>query len=128
MKTEKHAWIIRRRNAQAAALASLHADPANADGEAMLRALRRAEGCAYRIALHYCNGTGGVNTENIEEHAAPIVARVRRIFGGKLPVGFRLNYDARGYALKLDPDHGAEVPEGMETDWGRNGILAPEIK
>lgn len=50
---------------------------------------------------------------------------VRNIFG-QVPVGFFVNGDARGYALKLDPDK-TTIPAGMHTDWGRNGILAAEI-
>ena len=124
MKTPEH--VTRWRNNHFAALASLHANPTTVDGQSMWRKLRRLESEASAIAVHYCNGTGGVTTGNIEEKAAPIVEKVRAVFGGKLPAGFRVNYDARGYALKIDPERGT-VPEGMQTDWGRNGLLAAEI-
>ena len=59
-----------------------------------------------------------------------IAARMLAIFG-KLPPGFTVNHDARGYALKIDTDNaeGAALIEscGLHTDWGRNGILSPEI-
>lgn len=50
---------------------------------------------------------------------------VRNVFG-RIPDGFFVNGDARGCALKLDPDK-TPIPEGMHTDWGRNGILAAQI-
>jgi hypothetical protein len=50
--------------------------------------------------------------------------RAAAIFGGKLPQGFFINGDPRGYSLKID---GAAVPQGLETDWGQYGILAPEL-
>lgn len=118
--------VARWRVNHQSALASLHVNPATADGLKMWRKLRRLEAEASAIALHYCNGTGGIHTENIEEKTAPIREKIRAVFGGKLPAGFRINYDARGYALKIDPERGT-VPEGMQTDWGRNGLLAAEI-
>ncbi len=50
---------------------------------------------------------------------------VRNIFR-TAPAGFFVNGDARGYALKLDPEK-CTVPADMHTDWGRNGILAARI-
>ena len=44
--------------------------------------------------------------------------------GGKLPKGFFVNLDPRGYALKLEP---GSVPYPLHEDWGRYQILAPEI-
>lgn len=53
-------------------------------------------------------------------------AELAKIFGGKIPVGVFINGDPRGHMLKLDND-GRAIPEGMQTDWGGNGILAVEI-
>jgi len=60
-----------------------------------------------------------------ESFCAWVNDEVRRIFG-HVPPGFFLNWDARGHALKLDPEQ-VTIPEGMQTDWGRNGILAAQI-
>jgi len=67
-----------------------------------------------------------IRDENAWDSLASVVKDcVRNIFG-QVPVGFFVNGDARGYALKLDPEV-CEVPQGMCTDWGRNGILAARI-
>ena len=120
--TEKEEWIARRRANHHAALETL---APGCNGAAVWRKLRRAEKQAERTILHYSNGTGGVNTENIDEKLAPVREAVRKAFG-KLPLGFFINTDPRGYALKIDPENGT-VPQGMETDWGRYGLLAAEI-
>lgn len=56
--------------------------------------------------------------------------QMRRIFG-VIPEGFRVNGDARGYALKItsDTQEGRDfiAKVGMHRDWGSNGIFSPEI-
>ena len=57
--------------------------------------------------------------------------KIAKIFGGTIPEGVFINSDPRGHALKLDcgdaGQPGVTIPEGMEKDWGGNGILAAEI-
>lgn len=117
-------YAAKRRTQHAAALATLHADPVTADGAAMFRKLRRIECRASRGAVDYCNGV--MRAEAWEAFKDKIRASVAQAFGGKLPAAFYLNGDPRGYALKLDPERGP-VPEGLETDWGRYGIIAPPL-
>ena len=121
-KAEKQEWIARRRANHHAALETL---APGCNGAAVWRKLRRAEKQAEGIILHYSNGTGGITTENIQDKLEPVREAVRAAFG-KTPPGFFINIDPRGYALKIDPDKGT-VPDGMETDWGRYGLLAAEI-
>lgn len=118
------------------ALALLSSDPA-ADGLAIYRQLRRIEEVAHNAATAQCNGESyggqpfrpdwdasgneGTDTE-WRQFLTGIAAKVADCFGGSLPSGFFFNGDARGYALKIEPEH---VPAGMLMDWGRNGILAP---
>lgn len=85
--------------------------------------LRRIEARAHRYNEDSCN----LDIGEVEEarRYAGIFKSVRAQFGGKLPDGFQLNGDPRGYALKLDPAK-CKLPTGIQTDWGGYGILAPE--
>ena len=141
--TRKEATAARRARHHAA-LASLHASPATADGLKIWRTLRRVEAEAHDAATAQCNGAaygsqpfrpdclpdGTEGTEEQptpwEDYSATVRARVAKAFGGKVPQGFFFNQDARGYSLKLNPDK-VTIPEGMGTDWGGNGLLAAEI-
>jgi hypothetical protein len=138
MKTTQN--TIARRNAHLAALASLHAVAAKAEGMKMFRQLRRLEAELHRAATAQCNGAafegqpfrpdwnpdGSEGTEENptewEIYAGTVRERVGKIFGGVVPAGFVFNQDPRGYALKLKT-----APGGMESDWGGFGILAAEI-
>lgn len=113
-------YTTRRRESHAAALATLHTDPAKADGAAMLCRLRRLECATHRAATHFCNGA--LPQDLWEQTKDKARRRAAAIFGGKLPEGFFVNSDPRGYSLKIDP-----APHGLETDWGQYGILAPEL-
>jgi hypothetical protein len=131
--------LIKRRAIHHAALATLSTKP-NANGFTLWRKLRRLEMEAHDAATAQCNGAAfgsqpfrpdyGPDGEECEDspwetYAETVRARVAAIFG-KLPEGFRFNQDARGYALKLNPDK-VKIPHGMATDWGGNGLLAAEI-
>lgn len=144
MKTTSH--TSERRARHHAALASLTANPFQS-GLAIWRKLRRVECLASAGAVAYCNGeifaasngskAGGIyrhydfQREGCEAWEAfvtrEIIPAVARAFGGRIPDGFCVNGDPRGYALKIDKDQGGIIPAGMETDWGGCGILAPEI-
>ena len=121
------------------ALASLHPDPA-ADGRAILRRLRRIERIAHDATTAQCNGEAyngqpfrpywdaeGNETDGTPWHLfeTEIAAKVAAVFDGKLPAGFFLNGDPRGCALKIEQEH---VPAGLETDWGGDGELAPDVR
>lgn len=127
-----------------AALATLYKGKGPApSGLTLWRKLRRLEQEAHDAATAQCNGApyagqpfrpdwhadGSEGTPDNptpwETYAATVRARVAKILG-QLPPGFRYNQDARGSALKIDPDKGP-VPPGMLTDWGGNGLLAGTI-
>lgn len=116
--TKEH--VLRWRKAHHDSLATL--GKAGADGLSLWRKLGRIEGDATSATTAYCNG----HLDNIDDHLELMAKKVERVFG-KLPAGFFINRDPRGYALKIDPDKG-KVPPGMYTDWGRYGILAPVIE
>ena len=112
------------------------------DGKKIAVALLKLEREAHAGATALCNGEAYqmpgdprfdfCADENAwDQFTALIEERVAAVFGGHTPAGLYVNGDARGYALKIDPDDaaGTELIEavGMHTDWGRNGILSPEI-
>jgi hypothetical protein len=142
MKTKQH--VIDSRNRHHAALATLANKPAS-EGLSMWRKLRRIETIAHNAATAQCNAApyGGQpfrpdylpdGSEGTEENLTPwevfsesIRAKVAKVFGGELPKGFKFNQDPRGYSLKIDKDKCGIIPQGMETDWGGYGLLAPEL-
>lgn len=139
MKTSKEV-LTRYRIAHHRALETLRSPDCHLSGLQIWRKLGEIERLAHAGATAYCNGESirlswplfGVreydfrNDENAWDSLRSVVTDcVRRIFG-HVPAGFAVNGDARGYALKIDPD-AATVPAGMHTDWGRNGILAARI-
>lgn len=144
MKTQAQQAIQERRQRHHTALATLANKPAS-EGLSIWRKLRRIERIANAAATAQCNcapyqgqpfrpdwhkdGSEGTeeNPTQYEVFCDSIRAQVAKVFGGELPKGFKLNQDPRGYSLKIDKDKGGIIPQGMVTDWGGYGILAPEI-
>jgi hypothetical protein len=108
------------------------------------RTLRTLENRANYNAMLYCNGEDWQNGQLVRAAMTPeeeyetrqerIQEQVKALFAGTLPAGFFINGDPRGYALKIDPGQSYEanyhpeyIPEGLHTDWGGYGILAPEF-
>lgn len=129
MNTMTQERIERRRKAHHAALASL-SNLAVPDGFSIWRKLRRLETKLYTVCVDYTNGENGVDSEDWEQAKEQGRAELRLIFG-TLPKGVYINGDPRGHMLKLDcgsaGEPGVPIPEGMERDWGGDGILAAEI-
>src|SRR4051812_13269794 len=67
-----------------------------------MNALKRLETYANRLQVMDCNGE--LTEEQAKEADNLILKRVKKLFGGKLPKGFFINGDPRGYTLKLDTD------------------------
>lgn len=145
-KRERRAQQLLAHYATCERLASALGVPAaKADGKKISVALWKLERDARQATAAHCNGEVATVTapdgervtldfgsdEDAGEKLDKVVAaRMLAIFG-KLPPGFFVNHDARGYALKIDPDNaeGKALIEKcrLHTDWGRNGILSPEI-
>lgn len=104
------------------ALETLRSPDCKKTGIQLWRGLRRIESYTHHAATAYCNGD--MYEDTYETVKAKAEKGVKKIFG-KLPDGFFINSDPRGYALKLDEKH---VPKGMHTDWGGYGILAATIE
>jgi hypothetical protein len=115
-------WVLRARVAHHAGLVrlagSLGVD--NSDGLTLWRRLHRIEAEIHRKATDYYNGD--LDTDGWELARNRAQARVAKVLGG-LPVGFFINGDPRGYALKIE----GGVDFGLHRDCGRYQILAPDI-
>jgi hypothetical protein len=101
----------------------------NPDGKKLSTKLLAIEHKARKDATDYCNGA--LTTDQWDEKAHEYSKQVKALFGGHLD-GLRINADVRGYTLKIsskfmDPQKGLYKDTGLHTDWGRYGILAPEI-
>jgi len=121
---------------------------AKVDGKKISVALWKIEREAHAVTTALCNG----ETIRIRQFGPRPVTQMPEDFGpngsgeerlqsrckdalrnvlGAVPPGFFVNGDPRGYALKIDPDNaeGKALIESvrLHTDWGRNGILSPEI-
>lgn len=84
--------------------------------------LKRLEARANRITTDSCNGHGDeakhdAALERIKKQVQSLLPNAKTIF---------INGDPRGYSLKIKE---SEVKQynGMHTDWGGYGILAPEF-
>ena len=82
---------------------------------------------AHRSAEDYCNGV--IDLEEWEKRSENYSREVAFVFGGKLPDGFFVNGDPRGYTLKIDDAKMRDVYAdiNLHRDFGGFGILAPEI-
>lgn len=111
------------------------------DGKKISVALWKIERDAHNAATAQCNGEPYCGQpyredEQWEEFKRSMAERVAMVFGRSprpehAPPGFFVNGDARGYALKIDPENqqGAALiaAVGLHKDWGGYGILSPEI-
>lgn len=97
------------------------------DGKRISVALYKLEKATYDGAEAYCNGE--IDSETFEVIRHNMTQGVRQILG-KLPDGFFINSDPRGYALKIDdlsPIREQLLAIGMHRDMGGYFILSPEI-
>jgi hypothetical protein len=91
------------------------------DGLTLWRRLRRIETTVTAATTAYCNGT--LTERGCDAACEYAQKQVTKLFG-KLPAGFFVNRDPRGYALKLEEK---SVAFDLHRDWGNYQILAPLI-
>lgn len=121
---EREVDIDRQRKAHHAALRKLAAQSIKDDGLRLWRKLMRVEVAARAASMRHANE--GLSDEQHRDAELAAIAGVKRVLG-VMPDGFHFNWDARGNALKIDPERG-EIPDGMFRDFGGYGLLAPVIK
>lgn len=102
----------------------------NPDGKKISVALWKAEKLGSRRAVGLCNEESYCRSVQPELDWRAVITFVEKALG-KLPPGFFVNGDPRGYALKIDNENpaGRALIEAVKlhTDMGGYGILSPEI-
>lgn len=128
MKTK---WELERFQNHCLQLEALGAE----DGVIAYNKLRSIEKRAHKVAEDDCNF--GIEESEYEKRMDKIRAEVKKVFGGKLPIGFFINGDPRGYALKIKEEQNrifvnSDDGKNHDTyainyrDFGGYGILAPD--
>jgi hypothetical protein len=97
----------------------------NVEPVKLCKQLRFFELKANEIAIDWCNGENGVDSDSIDSFTAPILAKVKKLLGSKYPIQF--NGDARGYSLKISEKIVRENNLDIYKDWGGYGIIAPDF-
>ncbi len=97
------------------------------DAITLCKKLRRLEKKAYQIALDWCNGENGVDSENIDTLTEPVLKAVKKLLNTTDVYPIVFNGDARGYALKIPSKYVIATNMKIYTDWGGNGIIAPDF-
>ena len=86
--------------------------------------LLKAEREAHRRTTKECNEA--ISDEESEKWHENFIKRLtKKLCVEKMPDGFFVNYDPRGYALKMKEK---TFPQGLWTDFGGYGILAPDFE
>ena len=105
-----------------------HSIGLNVNGKKMSIALWKLEKECHKFATDYCNGDITTDTwEQVQDNAEK---RINELFENKLE-GFRVNGDARGYALKISVSETQKLYDkgvNLERDWGGYGILSPDLE
>jgi hypothetical protein len=102
------------------------------DAVTLSKKLRRLEIKAHKIAVDWCNGENGIDSDNIDTHTAPIMEAVKKIlfaqsYNVQREKAIIFNGDARGYALKISDKYVRENKLQIYTDMGGYGILSPDF-
>lgn len=96
------------------------------DALKLCKLLRRLENKAHRLTTKGCNEE---LTKQDEQVLSDILFKLDCILNySKQNIKVFINYDARGYALKIkDTDEILKKFPHFSKDWGGYGIIAPEI-
>jgi hypothetical protein len=99
------------------------------DNITLSKKLFSLENKAHRLALDYCNGTYHGTDYDGETDEKVILDKVNALLVNiqKEHVPVFLNYDARGYALKIRSEYVQAHNLEIYKDWGGYGILAPDF-
>jgi hypothetical protein len=94
---------------------------------ALSKSLFRLENKAHKIATDYCNGV--ITEVQAGEAETKILNALNKILGYReknIPVC--LNFDARGYALKIGSEYVKKHGLKIERDLGGYGLIAPDFR
>jgi len=89
----------------------------------LCKKLRRLEVAANKVMVDYCNGA--IDYEQAEKYVlTQLRPALAKIIGEKSLEMIYINYDPRGYTLKLNEIE-SNRHSGIHKDWGGYVILAP---
>jgi hypothetical protein len=93
--------------------------------------LLKFENLAHQETTAQCNGTSKFDAETDQYLESDLIldgiaANIQKLFKNKLK-GLFINYDARGYALKISDKVMKQEKYNISQDWGAYGILSPQI-
>lgn len=91
-------------------------------GIKLCKKLRRYENKATILTTAYCNGAEGAD---FEQQIEAIKKSVVNLLGSPADGVLFVNYDPRGYTLKLTSEFSAD--KNIYRDWGGFGIIAPDF-
>lgn len=115
------------------------------DNISLCKKLLRLENKAHHATTCLCNTntldimglnryTGYDVKQATEEEQDAFFDKIRvslvKILGKEAEKAIFINFDARGYALKIKPDYLATLGDkgkALYKDWGSNGIIAPDF-
>lgn len=99
------------------------------DPVALCKKLRRIETSLERPLVGYCNGT--TSETEVDKACDRAKKRVADLLGLTVPqlgeMGFFVNRDPRGVALKIDDGTMRKNNWQLHRDWGGYGLLAPDL-
>lgn len=121
-KQEKMYDRIRRHGIHLKDIFGIQGDPVE-----LCKRLRRLEAKAHKISLDYCNGV--IDSERADYLSNDVLNKVTEILGDAENCDVRVfhNYDARGYALKIEFDPTDVRGQFIYKDMGGYGIIAPDF-
>lgn len=93
--------------------------------------LLKFENLAHQETTAQCNGLRKFDAEADQYLESDLIldgiaTNVEKLFKNKLK-GLFINYDARGYALKISDKVMKQEKYNISQDWGGYGLLSPEI-
>ena len=93
---------------------------------ALCKTLHRVESRLHRLAEKACNE--GISDEASDTLEASTLDRLDSILGFKaLGIPIVINWDPRGYSLKIESEYVKDKGLEIRRDWGGYGILSPEF-
>ena len=101
------------------------------DPVALCKKLRRVEAVAHKLAEDCCNWLS-MESEEFAAREAKVYTRLLALLCGKSVANLAcdevfINFDARGYALKIDEAYMSAYNVALYKDWGGYGIIAPDL-
>ena len=128
MNTTQRKTMMEKIEKHGSLLIKLFGGPDSLQPVALCKVLRRIETNISRKALDYCNGIYNGTFEQLTDNGDKYRTQIAKLLPGLPARAIHINYDPRGYALKIDDAFmRSEEIFGLHRDFGGYGILAPDF-